>query len=199
MPFCWLGSTDILTLLIITGHLCVLRKGIMCFYIKHCYEGSLSREAAVITKIKQLQTCLAKCFFNKFSRVCFTAPTWFCGVMYQSCWRVARINSFMQRWEPRAAPLRRALLKLSRKCLFHRQRPSRAWNKRKPSQGVSAVSMVKWMLQMTFYSQVAAEVLGRLTASYSCCFGNHWLSTAVWLKMTKLAALLRLRKGWECK
>lgn len=103
MPFCWLGCTDILTLLIITGHLCVLRKGIMCFYIKHCYEGSLSREAAVITKIKQLQTCLAKCFFNEFSRVCFTAPTWFCGVMYQSCWRVARINSFMQRWEPRAA------------------------------------------------------------------------------------------------
>lgn len=67
MPFCWFGSTDILTLLIITGHLCVLGKGIMCFYIKHCYEGSLSREAAVIMKIKQWQTCFAKCFSNKFS------------------------------------------------------------------------------------------------------------------------------------
>ena len=68
MLLCWLGSTDILTLLIITGHLCVLCKGIMCFYIKHCYEGSLSCEAAVIMKIKQLQTCFAKCFLNKFNQ-----------------------------------------------------------------------------------------------------------------------------------
>lgn len=66
-PFCWLGSTDILTLLIITGHLCALGKGVMCFYIKHSYEGSLSREAAAVMKIKQLQTCFAKCSLSKFS------------------------------------------------------------------------------------------------------------------------------------
>lgn len=192
MPFCWFGSTDILTLLIITGHLCVLGKGIMCFYIKHCYEGSLSREAAVIMKIKQWQTCFAKCFSNKFS---WAAPR----LLSDSAGFVAELLGSRTQKFPGAVGRAGAacssqgspaLLRLGRRCSLHR-----AQNKCKPLKGASVAPTVKGVLQTTFCSQVATEALDLQAANCSCWFGNHWLPTALWLKITKIAALLRLRKG----
>lgn len=95
-----------------------------------------------------------------------------------------------------------ALLKLIRKCLFHRQDPSRAWNKCKPLKLVSVVSVAKWSLQMTFYLQVNTEVLDMQSVIYSCCFtkhSKHWLYKIAWLEITEVDAFSKLRKGWECQ
>lgn len=175
VPFCWLGSTDVLTLLIITGHLCVLGEGIMCFYTKRCYEGSLSREAAVIImKIKQLQTCFAKCSLNKFSWAA-SQPLPASGGLYM------RAAGGLQAWIPRcsggscelpappcSAEAEQEMLPSQAAC------PSRACNECSPLKGVSVVPRVKRMLQTTFCSQVATGALDLQAASYSRCLGKHY-------------------------